>query len=134
MRKVAYCAAGTVVSFPIPDAVFDSRAELSAIDDDLRIPCAVLERVVAGVYRGEPGEVGAELIRAACQIWRFCNYGREDGEDVVVVDYVGDGKSVEFAPLAELACSATLSCACQQSISEVTVPPFLTLPDHHSAA
>lgn len=122
MRKVAYCAAGTFVAFPIADADFDRWADEAGIDDDMRAPCAVLERVVARVKQGEHAEAGPDEVRAACRIWQFCNQGREDGEDVVVVDYVGDGKSVEFAPLAELACSAASpSCACMHASSEVKV-------------
>lgn len=123
MRKIAYCAAGTFVSFPIPDADFQRWADEAAVDDDMRAPCAVLERVVARVRQGERGDAGPDELRAACRIWQFCNRGRDDGEDVVVVDYVGDGKSVEFAPLAELACSTgDETCACMQASSEVKVP------------
>ena len=89
----------------------------------MRAPCAVLERVVARVKQGEDVAASAEERRAACRIWQFCNHGRDDGEDVVVVDYVGDGKSVEFAPLAELACSvASQNCACMCARGEVKVP------------
>ena len=123
MRRVAYCAAGTFVSFPIADADFDRWADEAGLDDDMRAPCAVLERVVARVKQGEDVAANAEEMRAACRIWQFCNHGRDDGEDVVVVDYVGDGKSVEFAPLAELACSvAGPSCACMCARGEVKMP------------
>lgn len=119
MRKVAYCAAGTFVSFGIPNGEFDALGQEPAAGDDMRAPCTVLERVVAGVRAGNHAEAGPEELRAACRIWQFCNQGRETGEDVVVVDYMGDGKSIEFAPLAELECSAAIpTCTCLRASSE----------------
>lgn len=118
MRKVAYCAAGTFVSIPIPDDLFAAATEGSD-GGDMRAPCAVLERVVARVKSGGRAEAGPEELDAARRIWQFCNQGRDDGEDVVVVDYMGDGKSVEFAPLAELDCAAASpDCACLRASTE----------------
>jgi hypothetical protein len=122
MRKVSYCAAGTFVSFPIPETVYrDLDAEVA--EDDMRAPCAVLERVVARVRQGQPAIASPDAVSAAARIWRFCNQGRDDGEDVVVIDYIGDGRSVEFSPVAGLDCaSGRGACACTRLASEAKSP------------
>lgn len=125
MRKVGYCAAGTFVSFSIPDDLVACTDALPA-NADLREPCAVLGQVVEAVRGGAAATAGAEEMRAACRIWQYCNQGRDTGDDVVVVDYVGDGKSVEFAPLAELACcGASSDCTCLRTAAEaeLAMPP-----------
>ena len=118
MRKVAYCAAGTVVPFPIPQSVYDRhRAVSSAAElDDPGTPCAVLERVVAAVRAGAHAYSGTSELDAACSLWRFFNEAGEFADDIVVIDHVGDGRSVEFAPLSEAACGlAEAGCPCLQN-------------------
>lgn len=119
MRKVGYCAAGTFVSFAIPEQVFAACAAAPPAEADMREPCAVLEQVVTMVRGGGTATLGLAEAQAACRIWQFCNQGRDAGEDVVVVDYIGDGKSVEFTPLAGLACcDANPDCTCLRATAE----------------
>jgi hypothetical protein len=118
LRKVAYCAAGTVVAFPIPQAFYDDHLARSPVAElqDVAAPCAVLERVVTAVRGGAAPRTGEPELEAACILWRFFNESGGFADDIVVIDHVGDGRSVEFSPLSEAACGlASASCPCLQS-------------------
>ncbi len=116
MRTVAYCAAGAVMAFPIPNERYEAfvrRGSGEALDGDLRESCVVLERAVDRWRRDGAADASGDVVEAACRIWRFFNQDEESRDDIVIVDHVGDGMSVEFAPMAGLACSlAGEQCHC----------------------
>lgn len=118
MRKVSYCAAGVVVDFQIPTSCYEGylRGQPLESGDDLQQACAVLRRATEARYEGAAFCAGPDEIDAACRIWHFFNSSGEYSDDIVVVDHVGDGLSVEFAPLPESVCSlATYSCRCRNA-------------------
>ncbi len=106
MRKVAYCAAGTVVAFPIPQAFYDRHvaSHPDASLADVGAPCTVLERVVAAAREGAVPRSGESELAAACSLWRFFNESGGYSDDIIVIDHVGDCRSLEFSPLSDTAC------------------------------
>lgn len=126
MRRVAYCAGGTAVAFPIPDNIYQDWLASHGDDqsNDLHASCAVLERVVSRLKSGAAACSGTAEIDAACEIWHFFNMSGDSDDDIIVVDHVGDGLSLEFAPMADMSCSlATASCACRHG-AHMTEPVF----------
>ena len=126
MRRVAYCSGGTVVAFPIPDQRYDSYITSAGDDgsEDLHASCAVLERVVSLLKTGGIPCSGSAEIDAACRIWHFFNPIGKSNDDIVIVDHVGDGLSLEFAPMADMSCSlASASCACRHG-ARMAEPAF----------
>lgn len=118
MRRVSYCAAGVVVEFPIPASCYQGYLDGRPLEspDDLQQACAVLMRAAEGRRTGGPPCAGPDELAAACRIWHFFNASGESNDDIVLVDHIGDGKSLEFAPLAASACSlASYSCRCRDA-------------------